>query len=105
MKDKAHAFIMERMKIWAIFPITSHTRPQPNLQTLGYGKGSVIVHALSVASAGSMGSQSQFPRDIYPEIEKMRRNHNQVLFDHLMDCVNSCSLWTMIGFGLAMAFF
>ncbi|KAL0341529.1 UNVERIFIED_CONTAM: Disease resistance protein RPM1 [Sesamum calycinum] len=42
----------------------------PNLHGLGgepgYGKGSFIVHALAVASAGSMGSQSKFPRFMVP---------------------------------------
>lgn len=37
----------------------------------GYGKGSFIVHALAVASAGSMGSQSRFPRYACP-VQKLK---------------------------------
>ncbi|KAL0404459.1 UNVERIFIED_CONTAM: hypothetical protein Sradi_2086700 [Sesamum radiatum] len=33
-----------------------------------YGKGSFIVHALAVASARSMGFQSQFPRYACPVV-------------------------------------
>lgn len=56
--------VLEPAPSYAHVVASAATRNEP--PDPGYGKGSVIVHALAVASAGSMGSQSRFPRYACP---------------------------------------